>query len=339
VQNFEPLSRRGWALQERLLAKRVLHFGRYEIVFECRKHLLCECGRIAKDVEHYKADGEPLKIMFGSTPFNRLALNDLQELWIEVVATFTSARLTYATDCLPAVSGVARAMGDCKLGRYFAGMWENTLPVSLLWYCSPSKTKGHKRTAYVAPTWSWASSNEVGEISLASPYEYHTIFNDNDVRFTPSVLSIACDFETEDVYGTVKSGLKTLKCFYFQGTLSIKRGWGLELRRATATEALLIADDHYYHEDKGEESWKVEGLSDGESLTGALIVKKKGLKSHDELHRLVLKNSGLGNGTFKRIGVFSGSLGSRNVSGRDFVSYEWFEEMKEKTVTIESLRD
>jgi hypothetical protein len=68
-------------------------------------------------------------------------------------------------------------------------------------------------------------------------------------------------------------------------------------------------------------------------------VKKKGLKSHDELHRLVLKNSGLGNGTFKRIGVFSGSLGSRNVSGRDFVSYEWFEEMKEKTVTIESLRD
>lgn len=255
--------------------------------------------------------------MFGSTPYDQLALKRLLELWIELVATFTSAQLTYPTDCLPAVSGIARAMSDTKLGQYFAGMWENALPVSLLWFCSPSKIKGHKRRSNVAPTWSWASANEVGEVSMASPYEYNTVFNNNDTRFTPSVLSVSCDFETDDVYGKVKSGVLTLKCFCFPGTWRITRGWGLELCRAATTEALLIADDHYYHDDNAEEIWKIEGLSDGETLTGVLVVKKTGLKSHDELHGLVLKDSRLGNGTLQRIGVFSGSLDGWGARARD----------------------
>ncbi|KAL5325571.1 hypothetical protein ACEPPN_006699 [Leptodophora sp. 'Broadleaf-Isolate-01'] len=40
----EPLSRRGWVLQERLLSTRVLLYTASELVFECQTDLYCECG-------------------------------------------------------------------------------------------------------------------------------------------------------------------------------------------------------------------------------------------------------------------------------------------------------
>lgn len=39
-----PLMSRGWAFQERLLSKRVLHFSESELVWECRELSTCECG-------------------------------------------------------------------------------------------------------------------------------------------------------------------------------------------------------------------------------------------------------------------------------------------------------
>jgi hypothetical protein len=37
-----PLIQRAWVVQERLLAKRVIHFGRHQIMWECRHKESCE---------------------------------------------------------------------------------------------------------------------------------------------------------------------------------------------------------------------------------------------------------------------------------------------------------
>lgn len=44
---------RGWCMQERVFAPRILHLGGYceEIFFECNTHTLCECGRIGEEKE------------------------------------------------------------------------------------------------------------------------------------------------------------------------------------------------------------------------------------------------------------------------------------------------
>lgn len=38
----EPLNQRGWILQERILAPRVIHFGRAQLFWECRETIACE---------------------------------------------------------------------------------------------------------------------------------------------------------------------------------------------------------------------------------------------------------------------------------------------------------
>lgn len=44
-----PLMSRGWAFQERLLSRRVLHFSEAELVWECRELSTCECGGFGEE--------------------------------------------------------------------------------------------------------------------------------------------------------------------------------------------------------------------------------------------------------------------------------------------------
>jgi hypothetical protein len=43
-----PLLYRAWAFQERLLARRVVHFSPAELVWECHTHVDCECGELLR---------------------------------------------------------------------------------------------------------------------------------------------------------------------------------------------------------------------------------------------------------------------------------------------------
>jgi hypothetical protein len=45
-----PLMSRGWAFQERLLSRRLLHFCDSELVWECREITTCECGGLGKQM-------------------------------------------------------------------------------------------------------------------------------------------------------------------------------------------------------------------------------------------------------------------------------------------------
>ena len=53
-------------------------------------------------------------------------------LWHRVVNEYTAKALTYDSDRLPAISGLAKQLAP-RLGKYHAGHWEND-PLGLLWY-------------------------------------------------------------------------------------------------------------------------------------------------------------------------------------------------------------
>ena len=54
--------------------------------------------------------------------------------WRKMVEAYTRKRLTYESDLLPALSGIANRIYD--RGRYLGGVWESVLSDQLAWYSS-----------------------------------------------------------------------------------------------------------------------------------------------------------------------------------------------------------
>ncbi|KAI1354793.1 HET-domain-containing protein [Xylaria sp. FL0043] len=138
-----PLLTRGWVLQERLLSPRFLQFGKDELLWDCRESMLCECGQRPADL-----------------PYNQFTLTGdnhdlLSYRWRKIVEFYCCLSLTFPQDRLPALSGLARQMGERKAGAtYLAGLWSDSLELDLLWI--PYGPESGAIDEYIAPSWSWA---------------------------------------------------------------------------------------------------------------------------------------------------------------------------------------
>ncbi|KAF4441591.1 heterokaryon incompatibility protein [Fusarium austroafricanum] len=151
----EPLSKRAWALQERYLSPRTLHFACTQMYFECRSDFH------AQDHHFKHKDTEPdFKI------HRRVTAKDNEkptDAWRNIVRRYTERYLTVESDKLPAIAGLAarvlfeRSLRDGPTDEYLAGLWRDNLLSDLIWNIDDqSKTRGDS-TSYTAPTWSWAS--------------------------------------------------------------------------------------------------------------------------------------------------------------------------------------
>lgn len=168
----QPLSSRGWPLQERLLSPRVLSLGLGELFWDCkRKQNVCESFPLGPDAlgkVFQKADlqRKPLP--------DEASLEENQKAWAEIVDEYTDRALSFpAQDKLIAISAIASswqvAMGD----TYVAGHFWKSLPISLNWKIrsdysvlqKPRVPRHRIQTSMsydddetmIAPTWSWAS--------------------------------------------------------------------------------------------------------------------------------------------------------------------------------------
>lgn len=149
-----PLMYRAWALQERLLSPRFLHFTSQEMIWECKTDILCECGssksgrcRSTKQAFHKSLDSP----------------EDISKTWHTVVEAYSNLDLTEESDKLHALSGLASKVAAARQldvdSHYLAGLWGDSIYHDLLWKVSSgSKELPRRRAAnWRAPTWSWAS--------------------------------------------------------------------------------------------------------------------------------------------------------------------------------------
>lgn len=194
-----PLVNRAWCFQERLLSTRILHYTKSEMVFDCLTAMQCECGalgdhdgdpllfprRIIKlgpksiqkavtreqgrsgsnSAETYRL--ERLRRWYGAPDFNLY-----HQLWRELIVQFSQKQITFRSDALPAVAGLAQKWPKDVTGRYMAGLWEKQLLTGMRWQVAEntrlwiSEQEEEKRLfqsteineEYVAPSWSWASA-------------------------------------------------------------------------------------------------------------------------------------------------------------------------------------
>lgn len=133
------LASRAWAFQERLLPPRTIHFGDMGLFWECRSQISSE----------FLPDA--LSDLRGS-----ILISPEQEPldWTRIVSQYSRTALTYSSDRLPALSGIAARQHEVTGDKYLAGMWSSSLITQLPWYRLSSI---RHRPMWRAPTWSWMS--------------------------------------------------------------------------------------------------------------------------------------------------------------------------------------
>jgi len=167
--SWEPISKRAWTLQERILSPRVLMFGA-RTIWQCNSAQHSDGGNEDWSKDTRGSAYQRLQLDFtrststptenegntsndATTPRARTALYNI---WYRAIHEYSSRALSYAEDKLPAVAGLAFEFSALSGDSYLAGLWRSQLPRELLWSTYPSL---HllKPPTYRAPSWSWAS--------------------------------------------------------------------------------------------------------------------------------------------------------------------------------------
>lgn len=224
-----PLQRRGWVLQEDCLPPRTLHFLSGEVALVCCAGMMCECSNT--DAASGDDTWEEACARFNCTspkifpekrsPDGRTHVDTIQS-WHSIVAMYTSTNLTRASDKLPALSGLAKAMlGDKRKDEYFAGLWKSNLKYDLLWSLSLFSSPVRKPRCYRAPSWSWASVD--GSVVFQEYMEHESLV------LACKVLETRCEASTIDEFGQVRDGKLVLMGKLLRGALeyepSADRRW------------------------------------------------------------------------------------------------------------------
>jgi hypothetical protein len=149
-----PLLTRGWVFQERLLSRRILHFGFDELFWGCMESTSCECA------EKIDRGGLRIKSIRNRIPPGATD-KDLQNTWHGLIYCYTALVLTKSSDRLVAILGLAKEMQPHRKGRYVAGLWQDSMIADLAWtVCGWGAAKSRpSQEETLAPTWSWASVN------------------------------------------------------------------------------------------------------------------------------------------------------------------------------------
>ncbi|KAK4167790.1 heterokaryon incompatibility protein-domain-containing protein [Cladorrhinum sp. PSN259] len=165
-----PLSARGWTLQERELAPRVLHYTTDQVLFECRtstasetspslqpKTILDDNSCTTHSITPWTSSSYSLNsTSLTSSPKRDLTYRLLDNIntsnhstetllkkWYTLLESYSRRQLTVPTDILPALSGLASLFSSLLLGSlptnlsYSSGLWTTDILKGLSWYPDP----------------------------------------------------------------------------------------------------------------------------------------------------------------------------------------------------------
>ncbi|KAK3689147.1 heterokaryon incompatibility protein-domain-containing protein [Podospora appendiculata] len=225
------LNTRAWVFQERLLSPRILHFGASQVFWECCRASASEVypDGFPENVEpvRYKAN-QPAKTVQKQKKRRDDDLDTdlatIQEMnyWADIVTNYTACNLTFGSDKLIALSGVATLARDLMGGdEYLAGMWRRGLGSQLLWWADKPVARPE---GYRAPSWSWAAVD-----GPVSPNQYGYMDRDK-LLISVDAVDVRCS--TDNVTGSVSDGwlrlrglLKRIRLMRNRG----KDGWSMVL--------------------------------------------------------------------------------------------------------------
>ncbi|KAK4633174.1 hypothetical protein CLAFUR0_03163 [Fulvia fulva] len=230
-----PLSQRGWVMQEERLSPRVLYWCGQRAYWSCAQgdpyiegsQGLCD-NRASKDWSHPQAF---LRSCY------RGDATDLEEEWLDIVASYVRRDLYRDVDRFLAISGLATRYLDAKSimldtdqkEEYLAGLWRGNIARGLGW-AVPGGT-ANERLNSIGPTWSWASLPLRTEIKFGTKFvecpkftlltEYHRTTAKNSME----AVNIGAKFDmTLDIEGQCRDFISKGADIVPWNDVCIKRG-------------------------------------------------------------------------------------------------------------------
>lgn len=189
----QPLNTRAWVLQERLLSPRILHFSRHQLIWECPTKDACEA--FPDEIPPFRSwyDAPDLKKLEYTEEMKKgRMINGWSQdekysqhhVWSDIVRRYCKCFLTFQTDKMLALAGIAQHMKPRVQDDYVAGMWLRYLASELVWSVVESPGPSLRTEDYVAPSFSWASLPAGVRISSGVP---------EDIGITVEILCVqAC---------------------------------------------------------------------------------------------------------------------------------------------------
>ncbi|KAF4625854.1 hypothetical protein G7Y89_g12310 [Cudoniella acicularis] len=214
----QPLNQRGWVLQERFLAPRVLHFG-FQLMWECQELDAAEKYPVGlpedlKPSACFKSLEEEPRMKPWNGRWEKSHSHNI--VWNKIMRTYSRTALTKPEDKLIALSGIAKMLQVVMEDEYIAGMWKRHFAGQLLWRVDTTPLSNgvlaSRPKEYRAPSFSWLSiDGPVGFISMTT-----------DEGNIIEILDIDIEPSTSDSTGPIKAGYIRIR-----GTLK-----PLELKRS-----------------------------------------------------------------------------------------------------------
>ena len=281
--NDMPLNLRGWVLQERLLAARLIHFGSDQVFWECHELSACETY----------PEGIPEEILNVAPKYNLTEINprrmpnaperplSFAGRWHDLVERYTKCALTMDEDKLIAISGIAKIFQSNLGDDYLAGLWRHDIVAGLLWYVIFGARRPDR---YRAPSWSWASiDGAVAYSRLPDPISLITV-----VHAEVSLQSANTTGQVKDGEIRIRGDIHTgLSGFY----TTEYAGW-----------VQAIYNDSGEH--IGTLRYDISPVSFDETTISWLTVadfERGGVKG---IQGLCLECAGVGQGVYRRVGYF-----------------------------------
>ena len=209
------LKPRGWILQEEILTSKSLVFGK-QLAWKCTmgeasETRPCPQPRRSALVEGQTTGEDKLRLWLYAPDKMRNAQRrswfrwNHYDAWYRMLEAYSSRELSFDSDRLPALSGLAGLFQGAHGSTYAAGLWREDLQIGLAWYVTSNDRRPAKKHRGQVPSWSWAS---VGMVRLK--YRSWRANSSHVVDSGAKILDVFCELENElNPYGRVKEG--TLK--------------------------------------------------------------------------------------------------------------------------------
>jgi len=147
-----PLSTRAWALQEQMMAVRILAYTNHTLEWRCASSMMSLNNSLN------------VHLSFNQTPklISQISKDPEETLWewVRIVVDYSRRSMSLPSDKLPAIAALAERFAPV-LGHYYAGLWQYDLIRQLSWISHQPSQRQCAGNPYRAPSWSWASVDEI----------------------------------------------------------------------------------------------------------------------------------------------------------------------------------